>query len=63
MGWTYNTPDGVANDGPRITAVAIVLTTVSLSSLLLRLYVRGYMLKAVGAGEWFTRHLSLTDQC
>ncbi|KAJ4985322.1 integral membrane protein [Stagonosporopsis vannaccii] len=52
MGWAYNTPDNVANDGPRISVVAVVLTIVSLSILLLRLYVRGYMLKAVGADDY-----------
>jgi hypothetical protein len=51
MGWTYNTPDGVPNDGPHITAVAIVFTAMSLSILLLRFYVRGVMIKAIGAGK------------
>jgi hypothetical protein len=52
MGWTYNTADSVANDGPQITAVAIALTSASLSFLLLRLYVRVWMIKAIGAGTY-----------
>jgi hypothetical protein len=53
MGWTYNTADGVANDGPLISIVAIVFTALSLTMLLLRFYVRGYMIKAVGVGKFF----------
>jgi hypothetical protein len=53
MGWTYNTADNVANDGPLISMVAIVLTALSLAMLLLRFYVRGYMIKAVGVGKLF----------
>jgi hypothetical protein len=52
MGWTYNTDDNVANNGPHITAVAIVLTSASLGTLLLRLHVRVWMIKAIGAGTW-----------
>tara|TARA_R110002003_G_scaffold94_2_gene7189 strand:+ start:2857 stop:3174 length:318 start_codon:yes stop_codon:yes gene_type:complete len=52
MGWTYHTPENVANDGPQITAVAIALTSASLCVLLLRLYVRGWMIKAVGSGMY-----------
>jgi hypothetical protein len=51
MGWTFNTPDGVANGGPQITAVAVVFTALSFMFLLLRFYVRGFMLKAFGPGE------------
>lgn len=51
MGWTYNTPDDIPNDGPQISAVAIVFTVASLTVLLLRFYVRAYMIKAVGAGK------------
>lgn len=50
MGWTYNTPDGVANDGPHLSAVAISFTGVSLIILLLRFYVRGVMIKTIGSG-------------
>ncbi len=52
MGWTYNTPEGVANDGLYISAVALILTAVSLVLLLLRLHVRGRMLKSIGAGKY-----------
>lgn len=51
MAWTYNTPDGVPNEGPQITAVVIIFTATSLSILLLRFYVRGFIIKAVGAGK------------
>jgi hypothetical protein len=50
MGWTYNAADNVANDGPRITAVAVALTAASLSVLSIRLYVRIWMIKAMGIG-------------
>jgi hypothetical protein len=53
MGWAYNTPDDAANDGSHITAVAIVFTTVSFLVLSLRVYVRGCMIKATGAGTYF----------
>lgn len=53
MGWTYNTADNVANDGPLISMVAIVFTTLSLAILLLRFYVRGYMIKSFGVGKLF----------
>jgi hypothetical protein len=52
MGWTYNTPDDVPNEGPQITAVAIALTAMSLVVLLLRFYVRVCMIKAIGAGMY-----------
>jgi len=51
MGWTYNTPDDIANEGPQITAIAIVFTAVSLLVLTLRFYVRGCITKAIGAGK------------
>ncbi|KAI4679112.1 uncharacterized protein J4E88_006405 [Alternaria novae-zelandiae] len=52
MGWTYNTPDDIANEGPQITAIAIVFTAVSLLVLTLRFYVRGCITKAIGADDW-----------
>jgi hypothetical protein len=52
MGWTYNTADHVANDGRQISAVATVFTALSFAILLLRFYVRGYMIKAIGAGTY-----------
>jgi hypothetical protein len=55
MGWTYNTPDDAANDGPHVTAVAIIFTALSLSILSLRFYVRGWMIKAIGAGTYRDR--------
>jgi hypothetical protein len=62
MVWTYNTADGVANDGPQITAVAIALTSASLGTLLLRLYVRVWMIKAIGAGIYGDPQTSLHTQ-
>jgi hypothetical protein len=50
MGWTYNTADNVENEGPRIVAIAIILTASSLGISLLRFYVRVWMIKAIGAG-------------
>jgi hypothetical protein len=59
MGWTYNTKDHVANDGPQITAVAIVFTTMSFLVLMLRFYVRACMVKAVGAGTLYLTLIAL----
>jgi len=52
MAWAYNTSDQAANVGPQITAIAIMFTTLSLLVLSLRLYVRGRMIKAIGAGTY-----------
>jgi hypothetical protein len=63
MGWTYNTPDGVANDGPLVTGVAIFFTAASLIILSLRFYVRGVMIKQFGADDliltvtWVRKHM------
>jgi hypothetical protein len=62
MGWTYNTADDVENRGPQITAVAIVLTSASLGISLLRLYVRVWMIKAIGAGM-YNHKLSIPGYC
>jgi hypothetical protein len=51
MGWTFNTPDNTPSDGPQITAIAIVFTSLSFIALALRLYVRVWLVKAVGAGK------------
>ncbi|KAM0571062.1 hypothetical protein ACHAP6_008336 [Verticillium nonalfalfae] len=51
-GWTYGTPVGTANDGPMITGIAIAFTTLSLIVICLRMYVRGFMIKATGADDW-----------
>ncbi|VTT64308.1 unnamed protein product [Fusarium fujikuroi] len=48
-GWTYNAPSGSPTDGPQITSIAVVFTAVALLTVLLRVYVRGFMLKSVGA--------------
>jgi len=52
MGWTYNTvnPDAATN-APTIAAVGITFTTLSLIIVCLRMYVRGWMIKAIGTGE------------
>ncbi|KAK0635727.1 hypothetical protein B0T17DRAFT_54188 [Bombardia bombarda] len=52
-GWTYNTDDADAPTiGPRITGVATALTALSLTTLCLRLYVRGVIIKALGIDDW-----------
>jgi hypothetical protein len=52
MGWTYNTADSDAPTmGPMIAHVALVLTMLSLVTVLLRAYVRFYMIKAAGIGK------------
>ncbi|KLO82552.1 integral membrane protein PTH11 [Fusarium fujikuroi] len=51
-GWTYNAPSGSSTDGPQITSIAVVFTAVALLTVLLRVYVRGFMLKSVGADDW-----------
>ncbi|KAK3327949.1 hypothetical protein B0T19DRAFT_178260 [Cercophora scortea] len=53
MGWTYNTSDPDAPTiGPQITGVAAALTAVSLITVCLRMYVRGVLIKAIGADDW-----------
>lgn len=37
-------------DGPKISAVAIVMTTLAMVAVILRVYVRQFMVKAFGAG-------------
>jgi hypothetical protein len=51
MGWTYNTTDPDAPTiGPMITGVAIALTVISFLTVCLRVYVRGFLIKAFGIG-------------
>lgn len=51
MGWTFNTVDPDApTDGPKISAVAIVMTTLAMVAVILRVYVRQFMVKAFGSG-------------
>ena len=52
MGWAYNTPESAVNNGSHITSVAIVFTAASLLVLSLRFYVRGWMIKTIGAGMY-----------
>ncbi|KAI7785106.1 integral membrane protein [Diaporthe eres] len=53
MGWTFNTVDPNApTDGPKISAVAIVMTTLAMVAVILRVYVRQRMVKAFGADDW-----------
>ncbi|KAI1047851.1 hypothetical protein LB505_012265 [Fusarium chuoi] len=64
-GWTYNAPSGSPTDGPQITSIAVVFTAVALLTVLLRVYVRGFMLKSVGAGSktmGFEYHARLVSQ-
>ncbi|KAK3902459.1 hypothetical protein C8A05DRAFT_44114 [Staphylotrichum tortipilum] len=49
MGWTFNTKDPDAPTiGPLITGVAIALTLLSLVTVCLRTYVRGFLIRAFG---------------
>lgn len=51
MGWTFNTDNpATVTKGPTIAAVGIALTTLSLIVLCLRMYVRGWVVKAIGTG-------------
>jgi hypothetical protein len=53
MGWTFNTVDPNApTDGPKISAVAIIMTTLAMVAVVLRVYVRQFMVKAFGAGTF-----------
>ncbi|KAH8652521.1 hypothetical protein BX600DRAFT_527839 [Xylariales sp. PMI_506] len=52
MAWTYNTSDSVPTTGPLISAIAIVFTGLSLLVILLRGYVRIFLINAVGADDW-----------
>ncbi|KAH7021449.1 uncharacterized protein B0I36DRAFT_377295 [Microdochium trichocladiopsis] len=52
MSWTYNTPEGTPNDGPKLTAIATVFTVLSFLILVLRFYVRGVMIKAIGTDDY-----------
>lgn len=66
-GWTYNAPDGAPTSGPQISSLAIVFTSVALLVVIMRVYVRGFMVKAFGAGKqptipsytWKTLELTL----
>lgn len=52
MGWTYNTKDPDAPTiGPLITGVASALTALSLITVCLRVYVRGFLIRAFGVGR------------
>ncbi len=52
-GWVFNTGDNdPKSTGLEITIIAIVLTTLSFLCLSLRLYVRFFMVKATGAGQY-----------
>ncbi|KAH8654953.1 hypothetical protein BGZ60DRAFT_568081 [Tricladium varicosporioides] len=53
MGWTYNTTDpNAATNAPTIAAIGITFTTVSLLVVCLRIYVRGWIVKALGIDDW-----------
>ncbi|TVY18528.1 hypothetical protein LARI1_G004162 [Lachnellula arida] len=53
MGWTYNTLNPHAEtNASTIAAVGIVFTTASFIIICLRIYVRGFMIKALGADDW-----------
>lgn len=51
MSWVYNTPSGTPTDGPTLAGVGLAMTGLALITVLLRLYVRLLLIKAVGWGE------------
>ncbi|KAJ4207570.1 hypothetical protein NW759_013971 [Fusarium solani] len=51
-GWTYNAPEDAPTSGPQISSLAIVFTAVALLVVIMRVYVRGFMVKAFGADDW-----------
>ncbi|KAK3325377.1 hypothetical protein B0H66DRAFT_121536 [Apodospora peruviana] len=53
MGWTYNTLNPQAPTmGPKLTGIAVTLTSLSLVTVCLRLHVRGRLIKATGVDDW-----------
>ncbi|KAF4472041.1 integral membrane [Fusarium albosuccineum] len=50
-GWTFNTLKDAPTDGPEISALGIVFTAVALIVVILRVYVRGFMVKAFGVDD------------
>ncbi|RFU29544.1 hypothetical protein B7463_g6796, partial [Scytalidium lignicola] len=53
MGWTFNTANPNAEtNAPTIVAVGIVFTSFALIAVCLRMYVRAFMIKAVGVDDW-----------
>jgi hypothetical protein len=58
MGWTFNTINPHAPTmGRAIAAVGITFTALSLAVVLLRLYVRGCVVKAIGTGKSTSEHV------
>lgn len=52
MAWTHNGGDpGASTIGPRITGVAMALTSLSLVTVCLRTYVRASLIRAFGVGK------------
>lgn len=55
-GWVINASDHAVTDGPQITVVAIVMTALALTTVLLRIYVRFGIIRASGIGKlWLVR--------
>ncbi|KAF5021890.1 hypothetical protein F66182_6081 [Fusarium sp. NRRL 66182] len=50
--WTYNTSGDPPTDGPQITSIGVIFTAIALVLVTLRVYVRGFMLKALGLDDW-----------
>lgn len=51
MAWTYNTSSGTPTDGPTLAAIALTFTSIALVAVCLRLYVRAFLIKAIGYGK------------
>lgn len=63
MGWTYNTanPDAETN-APTIAAVGVVFTSLSFILVALRIYVRAFMVKNLGAGRLCLARTDILDE-
>lgn len=52
MGWVFHAAEHAPTDGPEITAIAIAMTALALTTVLLRIYVRFGIIKASGIDDW-----------
>lgn len=52
MGWVFNTPDDTPTYGLNLVGIAMAMTGLALVTVLMRLYVRLFMIKATGWDDW-----------
>lgn len=55
MAWVRNTPEGTPTEGPEITGIITAFTGFALVLLLLRIYVRVWLIKAMGWGTFCSK--------